>query len=86
MVGGACRAGKTTHPITQAHSSTRITASAFYAPPLCRSYVGVMHMEFLQYLAMHGVPVGPSVTTGNGMDFLIGRLSYTFGLTGPCIR
>lgn len=53
---------------------------------LCRSYVGVMHMEFLQYLAMHGMPVGPSVTTGNGMDFLIGRLSYTFGLTGPCIR
>lgn len=45
-----------------------------------------MHMEFLQYLAMHGVPIGPNVTTGNGMDFLIGRVSYTFGLTGPCIR
>ena len=29
-----------------------------------------------------GIRVGPSVTTGNGMDFLVGRLSYTFGLTG----
>lgn len=26
-----------------------------------------------------------NVSTGNGMDFLIGRVSYTFGLTGPCI-
>ena len=29
-----------------------------------------------------GVKVGPAVSTGNGMDFLIGRLSFTFGLTG----
>lgn len=49
-------------------------------------YVGVMHMEFLQYLASMGVPVTPNVTTGNGMDFLIGRISYMFGLTGPCLR
>lgn len=50
------------------------------------SYVGVMHMEFLQYCADLGVPVGPNLTTGNGMDFLIGRVSYSFGLTGPCVR
>jgi hypothetical protein len=31
-----------------------------------------------------GVKVGPAVSTGNGMDFLVGRLSYTFGLTGAC--
>lgn len=53
--------------------------------PACR-YVGVMHQEFLQYLNSMGVAVTPNVTTGNGMDFLIGRVSYTFGLTGPCIR
>lgn len=53
--------------------------------PACR-YVGVMHMEFLQYCAGTGVPVGPLLTAGNGMDFLIGRISYTFGLTGPCVR
>ena len=45
-----------------------------------------MHMEFLQYLSSQGVAVSPNVTTGNGMDFLIGRVSYTFGLTGPCLR
>ena len=32
-----------------------------------------------------GVQVGPNVSTGNGMDFLVGRLSYSFGLTGPCL-
>ena len=29
--------------------------------------------------------ITPNVSTGNGMDFLIGRVSYTFGLQGPCI-
>ena len=48
-------------------------------------YVGVMHIEFIQYLAANGVKLTPGVITGNGMDFLIGRLSYTFGLTGPCL-
>jgi len=48
-------------------------------------YVGVMHMEYIQYLAGNGARVTPAVTTGNGMDFLIGRVSYTFGLTGPCL-
>ena len=61
-----------------------------HAPPkLCGTacrYVGVMHIEFLQYLSSMGVAVSPNVTTGNGMDFLIGRVSYTFGLTGPCLR
>ena len=41
-----------------------------------------MHMEFIQYLSMLGVQLTPAVTTGSGMDFLIGRVSYTFGLTG----
>ena len=27
----------------------------------------------------------PNVSTGNGLDFLIGRVSYSFGLTGPCV-
>lgn len=68
--------------ITQLHSN----CPSWWVLSCHCSYVGVMHMEFLQYLASHGVPVGPSLTTGNGMDFLIGRLSYTFGLTGPCLR
>jgi len=44
-----------------------------------------MHMEFIQYLASNGLKITPNITTGNGLDFLIGRVSYTFGLTGPCL-
>eukprot|EP00889_Picochlorum_renovo_P005166 jgi/Picre1/32196/NNA_007542.t1 len=43
-------------------------------------FVGVMHMEYIQYLSREGVPIQPSITTGNGMDFLIGRISYSFSL------
>ena len=32
-----------------------------------------------------GVQVTPNASTGNGLDFLIGRVSYTYGLTGPCV-
>ena len=32
-----------------------------------------------------GVPVGPNVSTGNGLDFLAGRVSYAFNLAGPCL-
>lgn len=48
-------------------------------------YVGVMHMEYIQYLSREGVHIQPSITTGNGMDFMIGRISFTFSLVGPCI-
>jgi 3-oxoacyl-(acyl-carrier-protein) synthase/NADPH:quinone reductase-like Zn-dependent oxidoreductase/short-subunit dehydrogenase/acyl carrier protein len=50
----------------------------------CR-YVGVMHMEYIQFLHREGVKIQPSITTGNGMDFMIGRLSFVFSLTGPCV-
>ena len=50
------------------------------------SYVGVMQLEFLQYCTNAGLAVGPNLITGNGMGFLVGRISYTFGLKGPCIR
>jgi hypothetical protein len=40
----------------------------------------------LLYHAGLGVPVTPNVSTGNGLDFLAGRVSYTFGLTGGAQR
>ena len=36
-------------------------------------------------LAAQGVSISGNVSIGNGMDFLIGRVSYTFGLSGPCV-
>lgn len=48
-------------------------------------YIGVMHMEYIQYLSREGIDIQPSITTGNGMDFMIGRISFSFSLVGPCI-
>ena len=48
-------------------------------------FVGVMHQEYIQYLNREGVHVQPYITTGNGMDFMIGRLSFVFSLVGPCV-
>ena len=42
-------------------------------------------MEYIQFLYREGVKIQPSITTGNGMDFMIGRLSFVFSLTGPCV-
>lgn len=33
----------------------------------------------------HGMTGGAYTVTGNGLAFLAGRVSYTFGLTGPCV-
>eukprot|EP00887_Chlorella_sp_A99_P003342 scaffold26.g3342.t1 len=48
-------------------------------------YVGVMHIEFVQYLASLGTRLTPPVVTGSGMEYLAGRLSYSFDLAGPCL-
>ena len=32
-----------------------------------------------------GVAVTPHAAAGNGMDFLVGRVSYSFEMTGPCV-
>ena len=29
--------------------------------------------------------LAPQVVVGSGLSFMVGRLSYTFGLTGPCV-
>lgn len=73
--------------LEQTHLALRDAESSTGAPHPNNTgvYVGVMHMEFIQYLAANGAKMTPGVITGNGMDFLIGRVSYTFGLTGPCL-
>lgn len=69
--------------VSLAHRSS----PALWPPPSPpSSYVGVMHHEFVQALSSQGVSVGPGVVSGSGADFLVGRLSYTFGFQGPCIR
>lgn len=44
-----------------------------------------LHSDTACIDAGQGVQITGNVSTGNGMDFLIGRVSYTYGLTGPCV-
>ncbi len=45
-------------------------------------FVGCIWLEHADLLRSHGVAGGSTVVTGNGLAFMAGRLSYTFGLTG----
>lgn len=73
--------------LLEQHWSTVDSSSAYSLGSLQSSsvYVGVMHIEYIQYLSKYGANINSNVTIGNGMDFLIGRVSYTFGFTGPCV-
>jgi NADPH:quinone reductase-like Zn-dependent oxidoreductase/3-oxoacyl-(acyl-carrier-protein) synthase/acyl carrier protein len=48
-------------------------------------YVGCIWLEYGDLLAGLGVPAGAHMVTGNGLAFMSGRVSYTFGLVGPCV-
>ncbi|KAI8473970.1 MAG: hypothetical protein J3K34DRAFT_383389, partial [Monoraphidium minutum] len=48
-------------------------------------FVGCIWLEYGELLAHHGAPGSSMAVTGNGLAFMAGRLSYTFGLSGPCI-
>ena len=44
-----------------------------------------MWVEYPDLLMKNGMTSGAYTVTGNGLAFLAGRVSYTFGLTGPCV-
>jgi acyl transferase domain-containing protein len=48
-------------------------------------YVGCIWLEYGDVLAAAGLPSTAYTVTGNGLAFMSGRVSYTFGLIGPCI-
>lgn len=48
-------------------------------------YVGCMWHEWADVMVTHGMEMTPRSIVGNGASFMVGRLSYTFGLQGPCI-
>ena len=48
-------------------------------------FVGCIWLEYGGLLAQHGASGGAFPVTGNGLAFLAGRMSYTFGFAGPCI-
>ena len=48
-------------------------------------YVGCMYQEFTQLQYNLGYSITPAIATGNGISYLVGRVSYAFGLQGPCV-
>ena len=48
-------------------------------------YVGCMYHEWLDVIVAAGMALAPRSFVGNGAAYMVGRLSYTFGLTGPCV-
>ena len=48
-------------------------------------YVGCMYHEWLNELTTHGMELTPRSVIGSGPAYMVGRLSYMFGLQGPCV-
>ncbi len=48
-------------------------------------FVGCIWLEYGDLLGHYGAPSSGLAVTGNGLAFMAGRLSYTYGLTGPCV-
>lgn len=48
-------------------------------------YVGCMYHEYIDYIFERGGKVASQTFVGNGPPYMAGRLSFTFGLTGPCV-
>ena len=47
--------------------------------------MGCMYQEFTELVVHATGKLLPQAVLGSGLSFMVGRLSYTFGLTGPCI-
>ncbi len=50
--------------------------------PVAGVYVGCMYSEYTQLQHILGLQVSPSMVTSNGLTYLVGRVSYSFGLQG----
>jgi acyl transferase domain-containing protein/surfactin synthase thioesterase subunit/acyl carrier protein/NAD(P)-dependent dehydrogenase (short-subunit alcohol dehydrogenase family) len=49
-------------------------------------FVGCMYHEYLSFMAStSNGPPSPHAIVGNGAPYMVGRLSYAFGFTGPCV-
>ena len=69
---------------TNAHPCLQdaLTAGAEVVAAATGVYVGCVWQEYQLLLEQLAVPPSVSVLTGSGMNFLIGRVSYTFGFQG----
>ena len=47
--------------------------------------MGCMYHEYIDLMAGSGSALPAQAFIGNGPPYMVGRLSYTFGFTGPCV-
>lgn len=53
---------------------------------LAGAYVGCMYQEYTNLLGAGDLKLSAATATGNSLSFMVGRVSYAFGLTGqPCL-
>ena len=48
-------------------------------------YIGCMYHEYIDVQVAAGAQLPPQAFIGNGPPYMVGRLSYVYGLTGPCV-
>ena len=47
--------------------------------------MGCMYSEYAQLQYTLGYSLSPALVTGNGISYLVGRVSYSFGLQGRSV-
>ena len=47
--------------------------------------MGCMYHEYIEVMSGLGSQIPAQAFIGNGPPYMVGRLSYAFGLTGPCV-
>lgn len=55
-----------------------LTARAYFAGV----YVGCMYQEYTNLLGAGDLKLSAATATGNSLSFMVGRVSYAFGLAG----
>ena len=48
-------------------------------------YVGCMYQEYIDVQVGASARLAPQAVAGSGLSFMVGRLSYTFNFSGPCV-
>ena len=49
------------------------------------TYVGCMYQEYMSVMTAAVSKPSAQAVVGSGLSFMVGRLSYTYGPSGPCI-
>lgn len=86
MAGVPAAAGALSPLISECVPQDALAAGAEVPAAATGVYIGCVWQEYQLLLEQLAVPSSVHVLTGSGMNFLIGRVSYTFGFQGAVFR